>query len=179
MASAEWPDLSEFDLADVQPWDRQHGEKSKEYEAFRVYRDMPPLQRSVPVVAERIGVGERRARQLAQRWRWHERADAWDDALHHVEDQERLEAIRAMHAVHRRAGRAAVMKAVQALSLLSPDEMKASDVVRMMALGARLERDTLLVSVEEMQGVEEFAEDEDDPWERIARELDPHTADDG
>jgi len=71
------------------------------------------------------------------------------------------------------------MKAVQALSLLSPDEMKASDVVRMMALGARLERDTLLVSVEEMQGVEEFAEDEDDPWERIARELDPHTADDG
>src|SRR5262245_7837083 len=107
-----------------QPWDRMHGEEAKAYGAFRLYRDLPPAQRSnVAAVAEQAGFSERRCRDLATEWQWRERADAWDDACHRVEDAERLDAIRAMHAIHRRAGRSALAKAVQALNLLNPEHM--------------------------------------------------------
>lgn len=83
-----------------------------------------------------------------------------------------------MHSVHQRAGRAAVLKAVQALSMLRPEEMAPSVIARLLELGAKLERSTLVVSVEELQGIDstEADEDGDDPWERIAAELDPRNA---
>jgi hypothetical protein len=49
-------------------------------------------------------------------------------------------------------------------------------VARLLELGAKLERSTLIVSVEELQGLDVGESDEEDPWERIARELDPRQA---
>ena len=113
----------------------------------------------------------------AARWEWRERADAWDDACHRVEDQERLEAIRQMHSTHRRAGRAAVAKAIQGLAKINAEEMSPVHVARLLELGAKLERSTLLTSVEELQGLDEYEDEEsEDPWDRIARELDPANA---
>lgn len=168
----------EMASADVEPWDRLPDEPAKDYAAFRLYRDLSPVERAnAAAVAEPAGVSERQCRILANRWAWRERAEAWDDACHHVEDVERLEAIRQMHSVHRRAGRAALTKGVQALNLLAPETITPSQAARLLELGARLERATLIVSVEELQGLE-FDEqgDEDDPWERIAAELDPRNA---
>jgi hypothetical protein len=174
----EWPDVSQFDMPDAQPWDRMVGEPTKAYAAFRKFRDLPPSQRGgVATIGEAAGFSERRCRQLAIEWMWHERTEAWDDACHRIEDTERLDAIRQMHANHRRAGRAAMMKAVQALQALNPETMGPAHIARLMELGARLERNTLLSSVEELQGIEVEADDDgDDPWERIAAELDPHNA---
>jgi hypothetical protein len=159
---------------DHSAWDRRPGEPSKAYGAFRIFRDLAPTQRSLATVAERSGFSERRCRALAARWGWRERADEWDDACHQSEDRERLELIRSMHATHRRAGRAAMVKALQALPLIEPDDMTPGQVARLMELGAKLERSTLTVSVEELQGLDldDDAETED-PFERIARELDP------
>lgn len=161
---------AEFDDASV--WDRQSGEPARDYAAFRIYRDHPPTQRSFDRTAQDSGLSEDACRKLAQRWGWQDRAEAWDDACHHLDDQERLEAIRDMHRVHRSAGRKAVAKAVVALDALPTSSMDAGQIVRMLSLGAKLERDTLVVSVEELQGIEDF-EDEADPWERIAAELTP------
>src|SRR5215468_8034697 len=106
---------------DLHEWDRREGEPAKAYAAFRLYRDLPVPQRAnVASVAEAAGFSERRCRGLATEWQWRERAEAWDDACHRTEDAERLEAIRQMHAVHRQTGRAALVKAAQALQLLSP-----------------------------------------------------------
>ena len=169
------PDTSDFDLAERQPWDRQFREPSRAHAAFRIYRDLPAAQRNMESVAQQTGTSGRTIRRWAEAWDWRGRADAWDDACHHVEDVERLEAIRQMHATHRRAGRAAVLKAVQALSQVEPERMPIGAIARLLELGAKLERSTLIVSVEELQGVEAAEDDYDDPWERIARELDPHT----
>ncbi len=98
------------------------------------------------------------------------------DACHRIDDRERLEAIRSMHELHRKAGRAALSKAVQALTQLQPEHMPPSVIARLLELGAKLERSTLIVSVEELQGVDLVDEEPDDPWERIARELDPRTS---
>jgi hypothetical protein len=157
----------------AETWDRRLDEPTKDYAAFRIYRDLPSLQRKLTTVAERADISIRQAQVLANRWEWRERADAWDDVCHRTEDAERLEAIRQMHALHRAAGRSTLSKALQALQLLNPAQLTPNQIARMIDLGARLERTTLLVSVEEMQGFETEDDEVEDAWERIARELDP------
>jgi hypothetical protein len=169
----DFPDLSQFDLAEAEPWDRLVKEPSRSYGAFRLFRDMAPHQRRLDKIAEVAGIKQRTARQWAQEWNWWTRAHAWDDACHALEDHERLDAIRSMHKIHRQAGRAAVSKAIQALSQLDPQTMPPALIARLLDLGAKLERSTLIVSVEELQGLEEVVEDEENPWDKIARELDP------
>lgn len=156
-------------------WERLPGEPTKAHAAFRVYRDMPAHQRRLEDVATNLDCNYRTVRLWAKQWSWRSRADAWDDACHRVEDAERLAAIRQMHAVHRRAGRAATVKAVQALSLIAPEDIPVAQAARLLELGSKLERTTLLVSVEELQGIEAGGDEEEDPWERIARELDPRS----
>jgi len=149
------------------------GESSKDYAVFRVYRDLPPTQRTVVRAATEAGISRRSAYDLCKRWSWVDRVDAWDDECHQTEDRERLEQIRQMHKVHRSAGRLAVGKAMQALNQLQPSEMNPSQIARLLSLGAKLERDTLIVSVEELQGVDEIDEGEPDPWEQLMHELTP------
>lgn len=170
MAVAE-PDV--FDLDGGAPWERRPREVSNRYAAFRLYRDQPAHRRNLAEVASEVGISVRRAREWAVQGDWRVRAEAWDEACHRVEDRERLEAIREMHTIHRRAGRAAITKALQALSLMDPVAIPAGTTVRLLELGARLERSTLIVSVEDLQGVEVDDEAPDDPWERIAAELEP------
>jgi hypothetical protein len=174
--TTSWPEPAEFDLGDEPAWERLADEPTREYAAFRMYRDTAPAQRSIAAVAEHVEMSKRRVHEWAVEWHWRDRAEAWDDACHRVEDHERLEAIRSMHKLHRSAGRAALSKAAQALAHMDPATMPVGAVARLLELGARLERSTLIVSVEELQGLEVEEDDIEDPWERIARELDP-TAD--
>jgi hypothetical protein len=176
MVMTSWPEPHDFDLPDTPAWERQKDEPTRAHAAFRIYRDTPPAQRNLEAVAEQVGASYRRARTWAQEWDWRGRADAWDDACHRIEDGERLEAIRSMHSLHRKAGRAAVVKALQALQLVQPDDIAPATIARWLELGAKLERSTLIVSVEELQGIETIDDDSEDPWERIARELDPAQA---
>ena len=174
---ARLPEASDLDLAGAAPWDRQDAEPSRACAAFRLFKDSSPTQRSFSGIVEASGYSERRLRELGVTWEWKERVAAWDEARHHIEDTERLDAIRSMHAIHRQAGRAALDKAVRALLALDVADMTPGTIARMMELGAKLERSTLIVSVEELQGIEVEADEEDEsPWERIARELDPATA---
>lgn len=154
-----------------QPWERLPGEPDRAFAAFRSFRDLAPSARKVEAVEAEVT--PRQVRNWAAQWNWRDRAGAWDDELARVEDAERLEAIRAMHATHRRAGRAATVKAIQALSLLEPADIPAAAAVRLLEIGTRLERQTLVVSVAELQGIEVEDDGVEDPWERIARELDP------
>jgi hypothetical protein len=145
-------------------WDRRDGETPRAYAAFRVFRDLGPTR-----TVDRVYEHGKSAYRWCTQWDWHARATAWDDAQHMIEDAERLEAIRTMHRTHRVAARAAMTLALQALRQLQPEIMTASEVVRLLDIAQRLERQTLTTSIEELQGVEAAATD--DPWERIAREL--------
>ena len=146
-------------------WDRRDGESAGAYAAFRRFRDLGPLRRLDDVSGPPSGV-----RTWSAKWDWLARAVAWDDTIHQAADAARVEAIRTMHADHLRAGRAAVDKAVAALAALDPDEIPAHAAARLLELGTKLERDTLTVSVEELQGRTPHSEGPD-PWDVIAREL--------
>jgi hypothetical protein len=152
---------------DGELWERLDGESSRAYAAFRVFRDGGPLRRVLDVAGV-VGAAPATVWRWSARWDWIGRAAAWDDECRRLEDQRRLEAIRAMHDTHQRAGRVAMSKALEALDALSPGDIPAYAAARLLDLGARLERETLTVSVEELQGVVPAV---DDPWEAIAREL--------
>jgi hypothetical protein len=157
-------------------WERLPGEPAKAYAAFRVYRDLPPSTRTVESVVGTADVTQkgRQLRYLAVQWDWRERAQAWDDECARVEDGERLEQIRDMHRTHRRAGRAVTLKAMQALQLMQPEDLPPAAAVRLLEIGTRLERLTLSQSVAELQGLDDVAGE--DPWDRVARALDPNAS---
>jgi hypothetical protein len=150
-----------------EPWERRAAETGRAYMAFRAYRDLGPLRRLEDVTGHPYGT----VRGWSTRHDWVDRASAWDDETHRLDDHRRLEAIRAMHGTHQQAARMAMRKAIQALNKLTPEEIPAYAAARLLELGARLERDTLTVSVEELQGVASPSLEGEDPWERIARDF--------
>jgi hypothetical protein len=152
------------------PWDKRPRESAKAYEFFRRFRDLGPLRTFEPLVDPEHSVSLQTIRTWSLRNDWKDRALAWDEEVHRAEDLSRLEAIRGMHDRHQRAGRLAQAKAIAALSEVQPEDIPPYAAARLLELGARLERDTLIVSVEELQGRTPAAPE--DPWEQVARELD-------
>jgi len=149
------------------PWDRRPRESARAYEAFRRYRDLGPLR----TIEALVGDPDRRETLAAwcRRNDWKDRAEAWDAETHRAEDARRLEALRTMHDVHARTGRAIQQKALAALNAVQPEDIPPYAAARLLELGARMERDTLITSVEELQGLRPAPAE--DPWEQIAREL--------
>lgn len=151
-----------------------HGEPARLFELFRQYRDIGPA-RSTQLLAERddVDLAERTIYKYARRWSWDARAVAWDDELARIEDEQRLIAIREMHSTHVHAAQTALQMALRGMAHVDPTELTATDIARLLDLGSRLERETLTVSVEELQGRPQHDDAADDPWNAIARELAP------
>lgn len=151
------------------PWDRRPKESARAYLMFRRFRDLGPLRTYDMLLGDDASITRRTLLEWSGRHDWRDRAEAWDAAVHRADDARRLEAIRGMHDLHGRAGRAILTKALAALSAIEPGEIPPYAAARLLELGARLERSTLTVSVEELQGV--VPAPEEDPWETVAREL--------
>lgn len=125
------------------PWERQPDETPKPFEAFCIYRDLG-VNRSIAQVAAKLSKSE----QLMKRWssanNWVERAAAWDDEQERIErvaaEKERIKAIKSMRKRHASIATAMLIKASQALQELPADEVKASDISRMVDVASKLER---------------------------------------
>lgn len=155
------------------PWDRRPKEPARAFEAFERFCALGPT-RHVDDVAKLP-----KAHALVTGWAgvfdWVDRAAAWDDEQHRLADAERIEAIRAMHARHVDMARDVVSIAYEALRAVPAADLPAAVAVRLFELGTKLERDTLTVSVEELQGIDPPLAD--DPWAQVARELERLPAD--
>lgn len=125
------------------PWDRRENETSKAYEAFCVYRDMG-TDRSLGKVAAKLQKSE----TLMGRWSgcndWVERAAQWDDEQDRIAritaQKEQAKAIKEMRKRHADLGNAILIKSAQALARIPVDEIKPSDIPRMVDVAAKLER---------------------------------------
>lgn len=157
-------------MSERRAWDRRPDETARAYDAFRRFRDLGPA-RNLGDAAAATATSMRTIEKWSELHLWFERAVAWDDEIHTLDDQRRLEAIRTMHDNHQRAGRAAMAKGLAALQAAEVREIPAYAAARLIELGARLERETLVMSVEELQGISRTAAPIEDPWEAIAREL--------
>lgn len=125
------------------PWERRQDETSKAYEAFCVYRDMG-RERSLSKVSEKLHKSE----TLMGRWSrtndWVKRAALWDDEQERIEreiaQKEQAKAIREMRKRQAEYGYALQLKALNGLKRIPVDELTATDIVRMMVEGGKLER---------------------------------------
>lgn len=149
---------------EVDPWEQLDDETARAYQAFRLFRDAGPTRSLASSQAKR-GT----ARGWSIRFRWADRARAWDAEAHRLEDARRLEAIRTMGDTHQQIAR--LMIAAGLRTLQEQPELTPHQAARLLDLGTRLQRAALtgehlpapaptLVDVEDLS-----------PLERIAREL--------
>ena len=125
------------------PWDRRPGETTKAYEAFCKYRDMG-RERSLSKVAKEL----QKSATIMGRWSgqhdWVKRAAKWDDEQDRIEreiaQKEQAKAIRDMRKRHADLATAMLAKSARALQRIPDDEIKATDISRMVDVASKLER---------------------------------------
>lgn len=127
-------------MSDRAPWDQRPGEPPEAYTAFLQYRDAG-AGRSTAAVAVYLDMSLNVIDRWAGRWRWSDRAEAWDRqqtagaaALFAKADKEMAE---------RQVQEAKLLqqKALQRLRDLNPAELSPTDAARILTEGARLERE--------------------------------------
>lgn len=126
-------------MAEVKPWERQPNETAKQFEAFCTYRDMGK-KRSQEATAEKLS----KSRALVSRWssqnNWVERVALWEDEQDRLIRIELTRDIGAMRKRHADLANAMLIKAAKALAKIPDDEIKASDISRMVETASKLER---------------------------------------
>jgi hypothetical protein len=143
--------LTNYEWADPEPWQRQPGESSRAFAAFQIYRDLPPRERSVFAVAERLSYRISEARRKSRRppgklriwcsrWRWVARARAWDEELDRCQRETQQQARRDMAERHARAAVAVLHRALKRLETLDPETLSPGDVIRWLETAVKIER---------------------------------------
>lgn len=129
-----------------EPWERQDDETPKAWGAFVVYRDMGP-RRSLRRVQSEEGTALAQLGQWSSRYRWVERAAAWDGHLDLIRRQEQVDAVRNMRERHATTARKLLDVAVDSLEKrLSEAEVEEApllatyDILRYVVEAAKLER---------------------------------------
>jgi hypothetical protein len=152
-------------VSDRLPWERQYNESRQAFQAFATYRDQGPT-RSLSRVSQELHKDRVLLGRWSRKWRWVERAQAWDDEQDRVHRESMAEAIREMNREHALVGRAMVVKASKAIEAgAKPGK---AEIPRWVAEGVKTQR--LALGVPD-QIVQELADPEElDQRERLNRE---------
>ena len=126
-------------MAGVEPWERQENESAKAYESFSIYRDMG-VERSLAKVGQQVGKSKKMMEKWSKAHNWVARAEQWD-----LEQDRQIRValtkdIGAMRKRHAEMAKAMLMKAARALTKIPDDEIKATDISRMVDVATKLER---------------------------------------
>jgi hypothetical protein len=63
---------------ELKPWDLQPDETTKTFNAFTVYRDLGPQERSLTATASTLNVERSQCGRWSSQFEWVRRAAAWD-----------------------------------------------------------------------------------------------------
>lgn len=126
-------------MAEERPWELQKGETIKQFEAFCVYRDMGK-GRSLQKVAAQLSKSETLIKRWSAKNNWLNRTAAWEDEQDRLIRIELTRDIGAMRKRHTDLASAMLIKAARALQKIPDDEIKASDISRMVETATKLER---------------------------------------
>ena len=122
-----------------EPWERQPEETAKAFQAFCVYRDMGP-ERSLNKLVQTLHKNSTTLGEWSGKYEWVSRCAAWDAEQDRIARQEQIKAIKAMRNRHAGMAKAMIVKAGRALNRIPDDEIKASDISRMIEVASKLER---------------------------------------
>lgn len=146
-------------MAKPKPWEQQPDEGDKAFDAFRVYRDMSREERSVRAVARAVNKSSTQIGRWSSRHSWQKRIAAWnaeqDRREREAAEAQRIKDVLAMRKRHANLAVDMLEKAANALAQIPEDEIKATDISRMVDVASKLERISRGVVgevVEERQG---------------------------
>lgn len=138
-----------------EPWEQMDGETVQQYEKFCAYRDMrytapagagelPKLdltrERSIRGLAKQLSLSRKTLEPLSARLRWVERCEAYDlYILRRLKEKGEAEILK-MHENHATIASQMLKKAMRGLLKLSDDDLDATDIVRMVDVGVKIER---------------------------------------
>lgn len=121
------------------PWERQEGETDRAFEAFCVYRDLG-RERSQEKTAAKLGKNRNQICKWSMKYNWVERISKWEDEQDRLIRMELTKDIGRMRKRHADIASAMLIKAARALQKIPDDEIKASDISRMVDTASKLER---------------------------------------
>jgi hypothetical protein len=136
------------DKPQPEAWDRQRGESNLWYARFERYRLAGPSRSLLGTLnSEMIEKGLLRKTRVPgawnrafERWRWRERAEAWDEQERHKLQAARAHDVEEMNRRHIQEAQALQNKALQRLKALELDDLSATDVLRYFVEATKLER---------------------------------------
>jgi hypothetical protein len=130
-------------------WDRQPDEPTRWFERFERFRQMGPRRSLLGCAnAERVEVGRNEKKlirvpgawaEVAEKWKWRDRATAWDDYQRELARKEEQEELTRRRRVHIAQAQLVQGKAVERLQNLDPATLTARDVLAYLSEGVRLE----------------------------------------
>ena len=131
-----------------EPWECQPGEPTLWFARFEAYRLQGPDRSLLAAVnAHRQARNKQQSRSVpqawaknARRWRWHDRAEAWDQLRRREARQAHAQAVEEMNNRHVQEGRALQSKAIQGLKSLDVSLLSPAHLLRFCTEAAKLER---------------------------------------
>lgn len=126
-------------------WERIPGETPREYQKFCSYRDMntaerPIRTRSIVKLAKEIGFSCDHLRKLSAKNSWLDRAAAYDAYLDTIVRERGEEEIIEMRKNHALLASQMIKKAAKRLLTITEEEITATDIVRLVDVGVKIER---------------------------------------
>ena len=128
---------------EILAWDRQEDEPEKAYGYFVLYRDLGRT-RTVAKVATEVNKSRDYLHKLATRWKWVQRAQAWDREEDRLYVEGLAEQRRDMAKRHARIAGALQAKLVARLQSLDASKLSPADIARWLEVATRVERLALL-----------------------------------
>lgn len=124
---------------DREPWERQEEEGDEAFEAFALYRDLG-ASRSYSQVAKKLGKSDTLIERWGSRHNWKKRVSEWDNEQDRIVRQAQLDDIKKMRKRHADLASSMLLKAAKALKNIPDEDIKASDISRMVDVASKLER---------------------------------------
>lgn len=121
-------------------WERQEGESNPRWAAFQTYRDLPPNERSVELVAKTLHKTPGNLYKWSASDKWQERCEAYDRYLDAEAAKHKIIGIAEMNKRHIDAAEKILDKAIDGLRYIDPSDLRASDVAKLVDVASKLER---------------------------------------
>lgn len=126
------------------PWDQQPLESDKQYSRFSFYRDIGRLRDTIRTHKMLTAAGDTikwdSLRQTAYKYRWVERAQAFDAAQDDANRERMIIEREDMIRRHRSIANAIISKALKALKEIRIEDLTSADVARYIKLATDIER---------------------------------------
>lgn len=122
-----------------EPWERQDDESDEAFEAFQIYRDMG-VGRSMAAVRKELGKSQSLMERWSSKYSWVDRAKAWEREQDRILRLQQIEDIKKMRKRHADLAVEMLEKALEGLRLLTPDELNAVSIGRIVEVASRLEQ---------------------------------------